>query len=136
MFKKLLYILAGIITGTILIYLVEMLGHLIYPPPEGLDVNDTEALKDIIKDLPTGALLFVLLAYALGSFGGGLISGILSKSSKIINSIIVGAVLMILGFINLFMIPHPVWFSIVSLLLYIPSAYFGGRVSMKLSGSR
>lgn len=133
MLKKILVIIAGVVTGTIIIFLVESLGHLIYPPPKGIDVHDIEALKDMMKEIPLGALLFVLLAYALGSFCGGLISGLLSKSSKIINSIIVGAVLMTFGIINLLMIPHPFWFSIVSTLTYIPCAYFGGLFTLKLS---
>jgi len=133
MLKKILLIIAGIITGTIIIYLVELVGHFFYPPPEEINTTDLEALKQIISDLPVGAFVFVLLAYALGSFGGALLTATISKSSKVVNAVIVGAVLMIFGIINLLMIPHPVWFSIVSIFTYIPCAYFGGKVSIKIT---
>lgn len=133
MLRKILFIIVGIITATIIIYLIESLGHLVYPPSEDLNLKDPDTIKSIMKDVPAGALLFVLLAYALGSFCGGLITAFISKSSKVINAIIVGFVLLIFGLTNLLIIPHPVWFTIVSIILYIPCAYMGGKVALKLS---
>lgn len=131
MLKRILIIILGIIAGTIVIYLVESIGHLVYPPPEGMDVNDYESMKTIISRLPIGAFLFVLLAYALGSFAGGSLMALMSKTGKVANAIIVGSILMIFGIINLFMIPHPVWFTLVSIMIYIPCAYLGGQLAGK-----
>ena len=133
MLRKILFIIVGILSATVFIYIIESLGHLVYPPSEDLDLKNPDTIKSIMKDVPAGALLFVLLAYALGSFFGGLITAIISKSSKVINAIIVGIVLLIFGLINLLIIPHPVWFTVVSILLYIPCAYIGGKVALALS---
>ena len=133
MVKKILIVLLGIVCGSVLIYAVEAIGHLVYPPPEQMDLNDIEAMKAMIKTLPIGALLFVLLAYAVGSFGGGFIVTLFSKSRKPLLAIVVGVVLAIFGIINLFMIPHPVWFAVASILLYVPCAYMGSLIAKRVT---
>jgi len=131
MLKRILIIILGIIVGSVFIYLVEALGHLVYPPPEGIDTNDMESMKIMIDQLPFGAFLFVLLAYGVGSFIGGLLSAFLSKNGRVANAVIVGSILMIFGIINLLMIPHPVWFTLVSIMLFIPCAYLAGQLVIK-----
>lgn len=135
MIKNILYIILGVIVGGFVIYLVEALGHLVYPPPEGLDPTDIEAFKQLVRQLPVGAFTFVLLAYALGSFAGGFVTALLSTKHSVRSAMIVGGLLLVLGLINLIMIPHPTWFIIMSLLIYIPCAYFGGLIGQKRKGS-
>ena len=124
MLKNIFIVIGSVIIGAVIIFLVEALGHMIYPPPEGIDFNDSEAMKSVVSNLPVGALLFVVIAYALGSFGGGFASVLISKQQNTTLPIIIGIILMIFGIINLFLIPHPVWFMIANLLVYIPFAYF------------
>ena len=72
MAKKILSLIAGIIAGTIVIYLVETLTSKIYPPLAGVDIiQNMEARKEYIKNTPLSALLMVLLGYTLGSFVAG-----------------------------------------------------------------
>jgi hypothetical protein len=127
MIKKVLIIIAGVVSGAVVIYLVEALGHTVFPPPADIDMTDPESIKTMIDNLPIGAFMFVLAAYALGSFIGGLVSMLLSPKPTLWGSLGAGIVLMIFGLMNLVMIPHPVWFVIISLLLYLPFAYLGGK---------
>jgi len=127
--------MAGLIAGCIVIFFVEAIGHKVYPPPPNIDLNDPEALKRIINDAPAAALLFVILSWALGSLAGGFIASLIASASKMNNSLVVGGVLMILGIINMLMIPHPIWFWILGLLVYIPCAYLGGKLGIKLRGN-
>ncbi len=121
---------AGLISAFIVIALVEMLGHSIYPPPEGLDFSDTEQLKTHIDKLPFGALFFVLLAYWIGSFAGGLTLGIIASKKAVIFALILGGLLTIAGLFNLLDLPgHPIWFWILSLASYIPFTLFGLKYS-------
>lgn len=131
MIKNVLYVLSGVIIGGAVIYLVESIGHKIYPLPENFDWTDTKAIENHIATLPIGAFVIVLLAYILGSFAGGFMTA-LYKNSGLPNVMAVGILLLFLGMLNLLMIQHPTWFLAVSLLVYVPSAYLGGRLGFKI----
>ena len=128
MAKSILAVLAGIVVGGGVVGIVEYVGHMIYPLPEGLNANDPEALKGYISTAPIGALLFVIVAWALGSLVGGGLATRLAGQSRLLHAMIVGAVLMLFGIANMLMIPHPIWFWALGLAVFLPSAYFGGKL--------
>jgi hypothetical protein len=132
MIKNVLYVLSGVIIGGAVIYLVESIGHKIYPLPENFDWTDTEDIENHIASLPIGAFVIVLLAYILGSFAGGFMTA-LYKNSGLPNAVTVGFALLLLGLLNMLMIQHPTWFLVVSLMIYLPSAYMGGRLGLKIA---
>ncbi|NOU45444.1 MAG: hypothetical protein HOO86_00090 [Bacteroidales bacterium] len=125
MIRNILAILSGIVFGMLAIGIFESIGHTLFPVPQDImqtaENQDTEALFALISPQ---MLLFVLLAYLLGSFFGGLITSLISK--RIMSSIITGGVIMLGGVINLFMIPHPMWFILVSFVVFIPFAFIAG----------
>ena len=130
MAKKILSVIAGIIAGTIVIYLVEIVSLKVYPPPAGVDVmKDKQALIEYIRSAPLSAMLIVLLGYVLGSFVAGWLSARISASIR--QPLICGVVLMAFGIMNLVDIPQPLWFSISTTISYIPFAYLGGKLGMK-----
>ena len=133
MLRSILSVLAGVIAGMVVIYGVEMLGHYVYPVPEGLDFKDKEAIKAYIEEAPAGALWFVVLAWALGSFAGGLVASVIAKQTNILHALIVGGLLMIAGIINLVSIPHPTWMWIAGLMVYLPFAWLGGVIGSRSS---
>jgi len=72
----------------------------------------------------------VLLAYVIGSFGAGFLTTAISPNKNL--ALITGFILLISGTINVLLIPHPLWFTIISISLYIPFAYAGGIVSFRM----
>jgi hypothetical protein len=126
MLRRVLATIAGIVAGGIVIMLVEMLSHRIYPPPPGIDVNNPEALKALMASAPPGALAAVVIAWALGSFAGGWTAAAIGK--HLIPALIVGAVLMIGGVANMMMIPHPIWMWVAGLIVFLPGAFLGGKL--------
>lgn len=125
MLNRLTPVLAGCAAGIAVIFLMEFVSHAIYPLPEGLDPNNPEHLKLIMTNAPIGALVLVLVAGFLGGFAGGIVASIFDKSNKTKRAIAVGIVLTILGIINLFMIPHPIWFMLINVVVYIAGAFLG-----------
>lgn len=130
--KNISGIIAGLIAGFIVVFLVENAGHSFYPAAENIEFGDKEALKKMIDNLPAGALLVVIFAYACGSFAAGLVCALISSKNKKENSIITGMILLILGLINLFTVPHPVWFWVLNIIVYLPFAYLGGKLGEKI----
>jgi len=132
MLRKALGALAGLVAGFAAIMIVQTIGHKVYPPPPGLDPKDAEALKALIGSMPTGALLFVLCSYAVGSLAGGFVASKIGQ--HVAPALIVGALLMAAGVANLMSIPHPTWFTVINLLLFVPLAYAGGKLAAPKGG--
>ena len=126
-------VLLGVFVGMILITLMHMLGNLMYPLPEGLDMNDPEAMGAYIPTMPFGAMLMVLLAHGSGSFGGAFIAALLVRKTgkPMLLGWVVGGIVMVFGIMNLFMVPgHPMWFAIVDTVMYIPLGLMGAKLAI------
>lgn len=128
-FRSILAVLLGLILAGVVIATVEATSHQIYPPPEGLNLSDPEAALAVMSDVPTGALVFVLLAWILGSFTGGWLSARVADRAKTVHAFVVGGILMIAGILNMMIIPRPVWFWIAGLVVFLPFAYLGRLVA-------
>ncbi len=133
MIRKIIAIVIGLIASFIVIELIESIGYTIYPIPEGIDIRNIEALKTYISNAPTNVFLIIILGYAIGSFVGGFVSAWITKEEKIKTATTLGGILMGIGAINLFTIPHPIWVIVVALLVFIPFSYFGGKLGIKIS---
>lgn len=125
--KRVLAVVAGLVVGMITLGLVEGLGHLIFPPPEGLDMTNMEVVAEYLKTAPIGAILWVMLAWIIGSFVGGAVATMIGKEFGRMPAYIVGGVLTLSGILNLVMVPHPSWFW-MAILVFIPSALVGRKV--------
>lgn len=126
MVRAILGTIAGVVAGTGVILLIEILGHHVYPFPPGVNPKDPESLKAYMAAAPVGASLFVLAAYAFGSFAGGAAGA--AVGGRRWAGVATGGVLLILGVVVLLMYPHPVWFCAASLSLYLPAAWLGARL--------
>ena len=120
---------AGFLTAMIVVILCQNLNFVLYPLPEGLDPQDTEALAAHIANSPTGALVGVLASYFFGSFAGGAVASRIGRDPRV--GLAIGIALLIGGLSNLARIPHPLWFQISSTLIYIPSAWMGATLAMR-----
>lgn len=125
MLKAFTSVLSGCVAGIAVLFLTEMISHAIYPPPPGLDPSNPENLKALMAMAPTGALVLVLIAGFAGGFAGGIVASLFDRGKKLRRALGVGIVLTILGIINLIMIPHPMWFMIINVVVYICGALAG-----------
>ena len=128
MAKRFFSVIAGLIAGGIVIYLIQMISARQYPLPPELDPADVEAMKEHIAGLPVGAFLYIILAWAMGALVGGFIAGIIIREKAVLYAVIIGAILMSFGFINLIMVPHPVWFWFAGMAVFLPFAWLGGKL--------
>ncbi|MBP6811102.1 MAG: hypothetical protein KA138_06265 [Saprospiraceae bacterium] len=125
-FIALLAVLLGILAGGIVIAGVEMISP--HSPPAGMNVNDPAKLGEWIATLPMSAFAILLLAYFLGAAVGGWVANRVAAKSHYRPALIVGFGLFVAGLMNLISIPHPMWFAVVSSLIYFAGAWIGGRV--------
>jgi hypothetical protein len=121
--------LAGIVTAFVLIMLIEKLGHIIYPPPPDIDFSDPKAMRPYIATLPFLALLFPMIAWVVATFAGTVLACKIGTANPLAFAAVVGALVLAGTIANLIMIPHPVWFSAVSLAAIAASAWIAVRVA-------
>ena len=116
---------AGVVIAGVLVWLVEMIGHSVYPPPPGLDFADPDAMRAYVGTMPTGAFLFVGGAWFIATLAGTFAACKIGDAKPMIFAIIVGGLMLVATAANLIMIPHPLWFSIVGIIGIIVAAWLG-----------
>jgi hypothetical protein len=125
--RYVLPVIAGAITGMILIAIGEFGIYYLYPLPPGTRVNDADSLAVAMKLMSPNAFVLLLVNYFIASFCAGLVATLVAKRTTLRPALVVGLVLTLAGLYNVIYMPHPLWFSIVNLLIYIPAAYLGYR---------
>ena len=130
--RNFLALIAALVDSFIIIVIVEYISVSIYPLPINIDPTNPDTLKDLMNIVPIGALFMILLAYALGSFTGSIWIGYICRVSQVRTSMVFATLLMAAAITNMLSIPHPVWFWIISLLLFHPMAYLGLKTGLKL----
>jgi hypothetical protein len=129
MWRNVLAVITGLIVTFIVIMLVEGISGSLYPPPEGMDWKDTEAMKAHVMNLPTAAFLLVIAAHVLGLLIGGYFTARIATSQHMVLATVVGGLVLVGGIFNLMQVPHPDWFW-VELLLYLPAAWLGAKLGI------
>ncbi len=130
MLRKILSVLAGLVIAVLIIMGVEWIGIQLFPLPSELNMNDMESLRTHPEMIPLANKLFVLLAWAAGTFAGSWLATVVSKRENFAQGLIVGIILLVLAIINMSLFPHPIWFWIIGILLFFPTAYYGARTAI------
>ncbi len=129
--KNVLPVVAGAMGAMMLITLGETGIHKMYPLPPGTDIHNKEALSSAIALMPAMAFVLLLVNYVVCSFAGGVISAVVSGRTTKTPSMIVGGLLTLAGVFNLIAVHHPLWFSLINVLVYFPCAYLGYHLLKK-----
>ena len=126
LFRNITALISGIIIGSIVNMAIINTGGALISPPEGVNPVDIESIKANIHLYTPIHFLVPFLAHAIGTFVGALITSLIAVSYKIYLSISVGCVFLIGGIMMAMMLPDPMWFICLDLILcYIPMALLG-----------
>jgi len=120
-----LSVLGGAVAGVFGVMFVEAISAYLYPLPQDLDINDREAMSAHFASLPAGAFAMVLVAHATGSFLGGVVCALIARRKAYDKALIIGLLLMVAGILTLIAMPHPLWFALADVVLYVPFAFLG-----------
>jgi len=127
--KNILAVIAGIILGSVVNMGIIMLSSSVIPPPEGADITTSEGLKASMHLMLPKHFIMPFLAHALGTLVGSFIAAAIAATHKMKFAIAIGAWFLLGGIVSVFMLPSPIWFTIVDLLVaYIPMAYIAGNI--------
>lgn len=132
--RNILAVITGLLAGGIVNMGIISVSGSVIPPPEGADVTTTEGLKASMHLFEAKHFIMPFLAHALGTFVGALIAALLGATKKMQLAIIVGVFYLLGGIAAVYMLPSPLWFTILDLLVaYIPMAFLGGMIGSKMN---
>lgn len=110
--KNVLATLVGLIVASVTVYIFEsLIGHNLFPLPEGANPMDMEWIKNNMDQIPTGSKICVVIAHFFGIVAGMFVAGKISKTSMV-PAYIVGILMVAATFFNIYMLPKELWFSI------------------------
>ena len=129
--RTILAVLVGLVVAGLSMTAIQMIGHALSPPPQGMYPQSAESVAEFMDQISVAAKLMVCLAWAVGSFLGAYAAGIISYVHKRGAALSVGVLMTLSIVANLTMIPHPLWMILVGLFAPLPLAF----VAWKLIGN-
>lgn len=130
--RNVLAVVLGVAVAGFVVMGVETLGHGLYPPPAGLSMDNPEAIKAYVAGAPFLALAFVLVAWAAGALVGGAVAARLAAGRRPArHGTTVGLVLLLMGAMNMWMIPHPLWFMLAAPFACLIPGSLGGQAGAR-----
>ena len=130
MVRNIVAVVVGVVLAGILVALVEGAGHILYPPPEGLDVTDPADQARLMEVIPTGAKIAVVVAWFLGALAGAWTA--MRIAGSVMPGWIVGLVMVALSVFTTQMFPHPLWMMVSAYVLPLVAVL----VAKQLQGGR
>jgi hypothetical protein len=131
--RNIIAILAGIVIGSIINMTLVELGNILVPI-EGGNLSNMEDLKRIMPTFTYKNFIFPFLAHALGTLFGAFMAACIAATHKTKFAFATGGFFLIGGITVNMMLPGPIWFEALDLLLaYIPMAFIGGKIALNYS---
>ena len=134
--NRLFSVLSGVIAGILVISLFESISMNMHPFPDGLDSTNRTDFISYINTLPSSAFILVLSGHALGGLLGGFVTSKMAKIQKLGAAIYTGLILLAATVLNLLGFPHPIWFSVIDIILPVTMAWLGFKIQAQLFNSK
>jgi hypothetical protein len=132
-FKNISAVVLGWLGGSVINMGLIGTGQSVYPI-SGIDPNDMNALAEVMPTLGYEYFIFPFLGHALGTFVGAIIASMIAANHKMRFALAIGGLFLLGGIIMSYLLPGPTWFEVADIFLaYIPMAYLGGKIGIKLS---
>ncbi len=128
MLRSLLAIVAGLITAMLVIFGVEAVGMLLFPPPAGMPLDTEADLARLVALSSPAAKAWLVSGWALGSFVGAWVAARISRRHRRIAALVVALFIVAGTVMNAMVIAHPLWMSLLGILLPVPLALLAVRL--------
>jgi hypothetical protein len=123
------FVVGVVVTMSVNMGIVIASPHVI-PPPPGVDVSSPESLKAGIHLFEAKHFVMPFLAHAIGSLIGAFVGALLAASHRMQIALGIGALHLLGGIANCFMLPVPKLFMALDLIgAYLPMAWLGGKAA-------
>jgi len=125
-------VIIGIILGGVVNMGIIMMSSKIIPPPIGADLTTPEGLNAAMPMLEAKHFIMPFIAHAFGTFVGSFAAASIAATRKSVLAIVIGCVNLAGGIWAVIIIPAPVWFDVLDLVLaYLPMSYLASKLAWK-----
>lgn len=125
--RNIISVVVGLAVAVITFLVVETVNTSLHPVPKNLNFKDNVAVKSFYESQPISFWLLVLAGWIVGSLLCGILIKMISKNENKTLPIIAGIILTLSAVVNFFSLPHPIWFIVFGLIVFIPSTLFGHK---------
>lgn len=127
MLRSVIAVVVGVVVGAVTVFVLEYLGHAIFPSTIQIDREDPEQMRRLVAATPFGAKLFVVAGWFAGAFLGGFASLVIARRWAPVAWVVATTVLGLTA-TNFAIIPHPLWMEISAVV----GCAFGGWLAVAL----
>ncbi|MEN4904736.1 hypothetical protein [Luteimonas sp. TWI662] len=121
-------LMLGMLAATTVALGFEFLGKRLFPLPAGALPTDAGP-TDLFAIAPTGMLLLVALGWLAGALCGGWVAARIARRRPMRMALTVGALILIAVLLNAWLLPQPVWMTLLDAIGALPLAWCGGRLA-------
>lgn len=130
--RNILSVLVGLVVGSLVNMSIISISGSIIPPPADVDVTTMEGLLATMHLFEPKHFLIPFLAHALGTLVGALFAFLIAASHKATFAYVIGGLFLIGGVMNVLLLPSPLWFTVVDLVLaYLPMAWLATQLARR-----
>ncbi len=128
--RSILAVFLGWAASLFVIVVVETAGHALYPMPAGADIWRQPELA-VGLAIPAGAMMLVILGWALGALAGGFLAGRLVQARQEAHALAVALLILGSAVWTMLTLPHPAWVWVASVVLVPGAGWLGGRLAIR-----
>ena len=129
--KNIIVVIVGLLVGGIINGGLISIGASIIPPPEGVDINSMEGLKQAMPLLQPKNFIFPFLAHAIGVLVGAFIVAKFAETNKFNFAMLIGVLFCLAGIFMVAKVGGPLWFIALDLVgAYLPMAWLGHKLAV------
>lgn len=124
--RKILGVLAGLAALIAVVWVMEAIGHSIWPQPIVPSPPSPADLATLLDRIPLAAKIAVVVAWFMGALAGAWVANRVAHWAMA--GWIVVAIGIAFGVATLFMIPHPLWMQIAAVAAPLSGGWIGTRL--------
>lgn len=129
--KKFLAVIAGLVVAFVLMTIGTLLTAKFFGNLDAFSPS-LDGAKELIGSISNVGLILIIVSHAIGSLGGGIVVGRILKADTMNVGLTLGAIMTILGLVNMILIPtYPEWFYL-DFIVFIPLSMFGANYTSEL----
>lgn len=136
MVRSVVAVVAGLVMTVLITALIEWAGQQLFPLPPGLDFSDPGQHEFVMQQVPVAALCFVLAAWFFGAIDGAILAAWLAPARPWLHGLIVVSLSALAALSMLVLLPHPLWFVLLTPVLYLLAWLIGGKIGCMLHDRR
>jgi hypothetical protein len=126
-------VLLGVLLGGALNLAIIVYGGQAIGLPEGVDPGDAESLAANLHRFGPQHFIAPFLAHAAGTLLGAFVAALIAIRHRLRFGLGIGAFFLLGGITNVVLLPAPLWFEALDLILaYLPMGWLGARLAERV----